>query len=386
MSNGLSSILDQIMATQQVSNRDNFKPRVTMDKLLSFLTDRERQILWRRFGLGGNKPETLENIGKSFHITRERVRQIERLAISKLKENSEAQEAIKGLKQVVVEILESEGGAVTNEQLFKMLSEIGEEAPINMIIFFMTEMLTDVAAPLGGDDGLYQPGWRLRTASPSALEKIITTAQEIITNHGVPLAEAELSKQLLAKQLPGLVQGVINDGQVLLNLLQLSAGIKRNAFGEWGLKHWETITPRRMNDKIYLVLKKHGKPMHFRDIVRLINEQGFDHKKAYAPTVHNELILDDKFVLVGRGIYALAEWGFKPGVVADVMLSILHEKGRPMTRDELVTEVLKQRVVKKGTVLLALTDHTKFHKLPDGRYQAAAQTATEPTRPVATII
>ena len=124
--------------------------------------------------------------------------------------------------------------------------------------------------------------------------------------------------------------------------------------------------------------------MHFREIVRLINEQSFDHKKAYAPTVHNELILDDKFVLVGRGIYALKEWGYKPGVVADVMVEILKEHGQPMQRDELVAAVLKQRLVKRGTIYLALTNKKKFARLPDGRY-SLANNETE-TKPAPTVI
>jgi len=126
-----------------------------------------------------------------------------------------------------------------------------------------------------------------------------------------------------------------------------------------------------MNDKIYLVLKKHGKPLHFREIARLINEAKFDRKAAYPPTVHNELIMDQKYVLVGRGIYALRDWGFEPGVVAEVLVEIIKQKGQPMTRDELVQAVLKQRVVKPATIHLALTNKQKFEHLPDGRYGLA---------------
>jgi hypothetical protein len=123
-----------------------------------------------------------------------------------------------------------------------------------------------------------------------------------------------------------------------------------------------------MNDKIYLVLKKNGKPMHFTEITKMINETKFDSRKAYPPTVHNELILNDQYVLVGRGIYALKEWGYKPGVVASVLIEILRAAGHPLGRDELVRLVLDQRMVKKNTVHLALTDKTKFKKLPDGTY------------------
>lgn len=375
MTDDSGSILDQIIATQQVSHREHFRPGATLEKLLELLTERERQIIWRRFGLGGEKMETLENIGKSFRVTRERVRQIERLAVSKLREHSSSLDIVKPLKQVVVEILEAEGGAASDERLVKLLTDVGNEANANIIRFFMLEILTDVVAALGGDDSPYVAGWRLRTASLEAIENIINQSKEILTNSGVPVTETDLANKLLALQLVSPIQGVIDDAQIIINLLHLSTIVKRNAFGEWGLKHWETINPKRMNDKIYLILKKHGKPMHFREIVNLINNQGFDHKKAYAPTVHNELILDDKFVLVGRGIYALKEWGYKPGVVAEVMEAILKEKKEPMDRDELVAEVLKQRLVKKGTVYLALTNHKKFVRLSNGKYTV---TSAEP--------
>ena len=128
-----------------------------------------------------------------------------------------------------------------------------------------------------------------------------------------------------------------------------------------------------MNDKIYLILKKASQPLHFEEITEQINKVGFDHRKAYAPTVHNELILNEQYVLVGRGIYALQEWGYKPGVVSDVLEVILRNSTEPMTRDELVTVVLKQRVVKKNTIHLALTDRKRFQRLSDGRYTLAQQ-------------
>lgn len=386
MKENSNSILDQIIATQQVTHRQNLKPRVTLELLFALLSERERQILWRRFGLGGEEAETLENIGKSFNITRERVRQIERLSIHKLKQNRQAQEVIKPLKQVVVEILEAEGGAVTENRFIELLVESVNEMNINIIRFFMNELLSEAVTVIRDKDSQFTAGWRLRTASMEAIEKLISTARDIITQRGVPVAEEELVKQLVAQKLPAPLTGVLTEPSIIVNLLQLSTLIRKNPFGEWGLKHWETITPKRMNDKIYLVLKKYGRPLHFREIVKLINEQSFDHKKAYAPTVHNELILDDKFVLVGRGIYALREWGYKPGVVSDVITDILRERGEPMNREELVEAVLKQRLVKRGTIYLALANRKKFTQLPDGRYTIAATRDNVAPTPPPTVI
>jgi RNA polymerase primary sigma factor len=56
-----------------------------INKALSLLTKRERYILEHRFGLHGDKKETLESIGKKYKVTRERIRQIERDSLLKLK-------------------------------------------------------------------------------------------------------------------------------------------------------------------------------------------------------------------------------------------------------------------------------------------------------------
>jgi len=109
----------------------------------------------------------------------------------------------------------------------------------------------------------------------------------------------------------------------------------------------------------------------------MINQLKFDERPAYPPTVHNELILNSEYILVGRGIYALREWGYKPGVVADVISDILKSNDHPLTRDEIVRQVLKERVVKKNTIFLALTDKHKFQKKSDGTY-----TTVEPTKEI----
>ena len=57
---------------------------------LARLSDRERHVLGLRFGLADGDPRTLEEVGKSFQLTRERIRQIEAKALSKLRHPSSA--------------------------------------------------------------------------------------------------------------------------------------------------------------------------------------------------------------------------------------------------------------------------------------------------------
>ena len=107
--------------------------------------------------------------------------------------------------------------------------------------------------------------------------------------------------------------------------------------------------------------------MYYGDIAKKIAEMGFDAKDVNVATTHNELILDDKYVLVGRGLYGLKEWGYQSGTVTEVISAILTELG-PLTKEEIVEKVSKQRLVKQTTVNLALMNKLRFRK-NDGRYE-----------------
>lgn len=60
-----------------------------LSEIIATLTDREQKIIRLRFGIGGGRPHTLEEVGAEFDVTRERIRQIEAKALSKLRKNKE---------------------------------------------------------------------------------------------------------------------------------------------------------------------------------------------------------------------------------------------------------------------------------------------------------
>ena len=153
-----------------------------------------------------------------------------------------------------------------------------------------------------------------------------------------------------------------------LNLLAVAKDIKQNVFGHWGLATWSDIKPRGTREKAYLVLKTNGQPLHFREIAKLIDEHGLHHKKrsSHPQTVHNELIKDKRFVLVGRGIYALSEWGYQKGTVKEVIEDILKKAKEPLTREEILQGVLKVRQVKKSTIVINL--NTFFDRVTKNTY------------------
>ena len=112
-----------------------------------------------------------------------------------------------------------------------------------------------------------------------------------------------------------------------------------------------------------MVLKESKKPLHFKEIAKLIDQYKLSDKKAHPQTVHNELIKDDKFVLIGRGIYALQEWGYKRGTIKEVLKDILKNSKKPLTKEEIFSEVLKLRKVKKATVMINLNNPNLFKKI-----------------------
>ncbi|MBQ1298597.1 RNA polymerase sigma factor RpoD [Candidatus Saccharibacteria bacterium] len=69
-----------------------------LSEIIATLTDREQKIIRLRFGIGGGRPHTLEEVGNEFDVTRERIRQIEAKALSKLRKNKETRKLHEYLK------------------------------------------------------------------------------------------------------------------------------------------------------------------------------------------------------------------------------------------------------------------------------------------------
>lgn len=79
---------DTVMGPEDAASYSILKDQIT--KLLDTLTDREQRVLVLRFGLNDGRSRTLEEVGKEFNVTRERIRQIEAKALRKLRHPSRA--------------------------------------------------------------------------------------------------------------------------------------------------------------------------------------------------------------------------------------------------------------------------------------------------------
>lgn len=384
------SILDKILTQERDSYFAEFNPLEMRKMLLSDLKEREADVLTKRFGLMGGQKQTLEEIGSKYAITRERVRQIEISAIKKLVANTKDDSYFDNPIHVVRQIMDARGGVVEQNDLIEQVVKISknhlgsdifddpkEVAGIgNLFIFALNHLWTKDFKQIDPNE-TFKLGWRLSGVSTDLAQKLFSTAEEIIEKESHPISEKKLvdtikKTELWEKEYAPLpsVEAMSADEiqRMIVGQLKLSQKVRANIFNEWGMADWSLVKPKRMTDKIYLILKRHEEPLHFRDIARMINEAQFDLKKAYPPTIHNELILDDRYVLIGRGIYALSEWGYFPGTVAQVIERILDEAEEAHDREMIVEKVLKQRLVNQATIHLALTNKKRFVQNEDGTY------------------
>src|SRR3989344_7723272 len=114
--------------------------------LVKPLSDRNRDVILRRFGLKTGQPETLESIGQSYGITRERVRQIEEYAIKNLRATGleAAASLTKPYFDFTADLLGKNGGFAPEKDLFKKFSgNIGDHNTENLSLSFLLSLSPD---------------------------------------------------------------------------------------------------------------------------------------------------------------------------------------------------------------------------------------------------
>lgn len=324
-------------------------------KFTKGLSDKTRDIFDRRFGVKTGSPETLESIGKSLGITRERVRQIEEAGFNFIRKNNK--EALENVYAVFADYFNQKGGFKKEEIV---LEQLGGKKSRPYILFLLTlgEQFSRVCEKKD-----FHYFW---SAMPDGQAKVKETLAVLVSdmqNIGKPMTRQAFFVDIASKRNLSL--------EATNSYLEVSKRIQQNREDQLGLADWPEIKPRGVKDKAFLVFKKHGKPLHFTHVAHLIDKLDYNmpnSKKTYPQTVHNELIKDGRFVLVGRGTYALAEWGYAPGTIKDVIEKILKEKNEPAHKDEIVEKVLAQRLVAKNTVLMNLNNKKNFEKTHDDKY------------------
>ncbi len=321
--------------------------------------DREKEIISRRFGLKGNK-ETLEQIGEMLSITRERVRQLEKAILIRLQISAE--------EGRIPEL------AAAEKILIRNLTEMGRVAKINSL----ADKIYGRAATNSERTGIYfiatfsknltvvEENDKYETAigiaeygDEKAIRNKVDEIVKIIKENKKPMTLDELDNQLNYEH-PDHIKAIASISKLLATLN-----------GLWGLAKWPSVNPKNIRDKIFVILESHKEPMHFSEIAKEIADSNFKRKNVTIQAIHNELIKDQRFVLIGRGIYALSSWGYKKGTISEIIKSILEKSETPMTREQIVKEVLHVRKVKETTILLNLQNKKLFKKIDKNLYTLA---------------
>jgi DNA-directed RNA polymerase delta subunit len=323
-----------------------------VDQILKELRrDRDRQIIARRFGFGMSRRQTLEKIGNDFDITRERVRQIEKAAISKMRTSESAE--IAHAEELLRHIISAQGGIMLTTDVAAGLGAGEQDAPY--IVFLA--LLAPGIELIDEDDDLRQAITLAPIYSRSQVVQLLGEIVKTIKDYGKPVTLAKLRSKLPSEL----------DAPTIEQLMRIS---KKLAFfdGKWGLISWPEVNPKSIRDKTYLVLGRHGRPLHFSEIAKHVRGLGSNKRDVTIQAVHNELIKDERFILIGRGIYALAEWGYTPGTVAEIISSVLREE-QPLHKDEIVRRVLMKRQVKTTTIILNLQEKEQFQRTAKATYK-----------------
>lgn len=352
--------LHDIIYKIKMTNTITFKPKQVTKRILSNLPTRAYDVIVNRFGIttDGEK-KTLEAIGKKYGITRERVRQIENSALTLIRKGDNFKNE-KGVFQELKKLMHTMGAIVSEHEFLNHFSK--DKVTQNNIHLFMT--LSDEFIK-HKEDAHHKARWSVDHDISDKIHQSLKNLFENLSDDEL-ISEGELIVRFL-NEVKDLAEQYKTQ-EIVKRWLTISKKLSKNPLGEWGKSTSSSIKARGVKDYAFLMMRKHGSPMHFREVAKAVAST-FD-KKCHTATCHNELIKDPRFVLVGRGIYALSEWGYKSGVVRDVIKELLKKNG-PMSRDDIVDQVMKERYLKKNTILVNLQNNKYFKKNKTGLYIAS---------------
>jgi len=336
-------------------------------ELLGDISPRHREVLSKRYGLLNGERRTLEDVGNDYSITRERVRQIEEAGFKYLMKLDRSKE-LKDVFDLFYSHIKSHGDLRHEDKLLiddlaKIFNLDAHDKNLMATVYFILTL---------GDSfnrfpqtEKYHSAWTIDKKSFVKAKTIIDQVVTMLEKRKEVVKEIELLEMMEVAARKHLKTV---DEKILRSYLDLSKDITSNIYNEYGLKDWPEINPHSMKDRAYIILKKEKRPLHFLEITDLINKSGISAKEVHQATVHNDLIRDNRFVLCGRGLYALKEWGYEEGTIKVILINMFKKNSQPKTKEEIIKYVLSKRQVKPGTVVLNLQDKKNFKRLEDGRY------------------
>lgn len=332
---------------------------------LDTLKTREASIIRKRYGLGTAKESTLQEIGAELGVTRERVRQIEQQGLLRFREQL-SKGTLADIVRLASEMIRQHGGVIACDTFFSRFLPESQQTPASrQTVRFLLEQLPEVRSVAA--ERKAASFYATSEAHALAVTQTLPLMVEALEQAKKPMNTAALLTSFTTNAASEGIRYLVTE-PFLESALEIGKDFVEAPDDAWGLAVWPDINPRNIREKTLFVLKKTGTPLHFKEIADKIRESKFDEKRVTPQAVHNELINGDDFVLIGRGLYALRDWGYIPGTVADVIRSILNKSDEPVERDQIVDEVLKQRHVSRNTILINLQEKTSFRRVGEHAY------------------
>ncbi|MDD2486867.1 MAG: sigma factor-like helix-turn-helix DNA-binding protein [Candidatus Gracilibacteria bacterium] len=330
--------------------------------ILNNLTEKEKIIISRRIGLNGEK-ETLQEIGNDYNITRERVRQIEDVGTKKIGRIIKTTKLVR-IQEAGEKLLELHGGLLTKDKLVSsVINELKIDSPINsgiIEVILQSDFNINKSKPqLGTKTYFFFP-----EVNKKAISEVHKEALKILKKKGDIMETSTLYEMIKINLFStfGKLDTILID-----SILDVFTEIVKGEEKYIGLEKWKILNPSTLKDKAIYIMKKGKLPVHFVDLTNMISNHFGESVKV--ATIHNELIRNNEFVLIGRGIYVLKDWGYKPGTVIDVIVDILNKSKSSLSTEEIIAKVLKSRKVKSSTVYMNLQNRQYIERVGRNLYQ-----------------
>jgi len=325
-----------------------------IESTLAGLADRNVSILTKRTGLSHGQPrKILEALGREFHMTRERVRQIVDAILKRILRT------VRTYRPDVYPTIQSmikTYRIVSLDEIITAIPNVGSSAVYDARA--CVRML--LIANRGEMHSLDPVGnlWGSKETTPEFVKKVLRTASAIL--NGIPMSCGQLSVEV-ARSLRQFEDDRIKTIQKII--LNPSAQLRMENSPDGAIIH----PPRQTNSDrrrafVYAYIKDQGVPVHIQEVLSALQDSEPElipdspTRRSAINTIANGLDRDDRFAWAGMSKWGLREWGYtsRGSSVAAAALEILRASGEALSTAQIRQELSQLYRVSSGAVSAAL--------------------------------
>lgn len=354
---------------QPISTVDDLKkPNNIVASLLEKSgNERTRDIIVKRYGLLTGERLTLEEIGESYGLTRERIRQIQAKALKRMK--LLAVSSIKILSDLAEDTLYQNYGILTAEEADKKIPEIVETKDDGSSVLDLLNALGEIQKCVVGDIQIYSP--RLNKVDLCKLsEKVVA----VIKKDNLGLGVDSIVKRI--NLLREITDPRFNQRDFVFKYCKIDPRIEEikliSAKPEVIFRYY---TPGHFEKKGWIglidkVLEQEQMPLHFTEITNRVNDLIADSgKQLDVRRAHFILIENENFAHSGiHGTYGLTSWGLRKETTTELIEECLKKAGFPLHWKQIYNYVSKFKDSRVASIVSVLENNRKFKRTSSGVY------------------